>query len=74
MIIKQHLKEYFEDWDISKDQLEELDRTIDSYQELFESFYQVIEDIAIKKDESKLEELENFIDAGLKENDDKKDT
>lgn len=74
MIIKKHLKEYFEDWDfegLNKDQIEE---TITQIDEKFEGIYKIIEILQSQNStaDQMIDDLESVIDNGV-EDDNKKD-
>ena len=75
MIIKKHLKEYFEDWEFEQIVKEQFEDTITQIDEKFEGIYKIIEILQSNKDKADqmIDDLETAIDNGV-EDDNKKDT
>ena len=75
MIIKKHLKEYFEDWTFEQIDKEQFEETITQIDEKFEGIYKIIEILQSNKlsADQMIDDLESVIDNGV-EDDNKKDT
>jgi molecular chaperone DnaK (HSP70) len=74
MIIKKHLKEYFEDWEFEQIDKEQFEETITQIDEKFEGIYKIIEILQSNKEsaDQMIDDLEEVIDNGV-EDDNKKD-